>query len=51
VKYLIILLINLIALAYVDYRYNQELINHYVETRHVLEKYCVPSAVLQSLTN
>jgi hypothetical protein len=48
-KYLLFLLANLAALAFIDAKYTEEIARHYAETVLVLEKYCVPSAILQGL--
>jgi hypothetical protein len=46
-KYLLFLLLNLIALFYVDRAYNKEIDRHYLETKGIMETWCVPAAVLQ----
>lgn len=46
-KYLLILVLNLVALFYVDKAYNNEIDRHYVETKNIMETWCVPAAVLQ----
>ena len=48
-KYLILLLANLIVLAFIDHKYNAELNRHYAETKDVINTYCVPSAILHDL--
>ena len=48
-KYLLLLLANLAALAFIDAKYNAEIERHYAETKEILATYCVPSAVLEHL--